>query len=123
MPQRLRVGVIGLGRAGAMMLPAMARHPTIHVTAAADLHREHLDRFQEDFGGMAFTDAADLCASTDVDAVYVASPHQYHAEHTTLAASHGKHVLVEKPMALTLHECDRMIDATERAGVVLLVGH
>jgi hypothetical protein len=45
----LRTGVVGLGRAGAMMLGAIARHPKVQVTAAADLHREHLDRFQEDF--------------------------------------------------------------------------
>jgi phthalate 4,5-cis-dihydrodiol dehydrogenase len=119
----MRIGVIGLGRAGAMMLPAMARHPDVQVTAAADLHREHLERFQEDFGGLAFDDAAPLCASPEVDAVYIASPHQYHVEHAVLAAACGKHVLVEKPMALTLEECDRMIEAAERAGVVLLVGH
>jgi phthalate 4,5-cis-dihydrodiol dehydrogenase len=123
MARLVRMGVIGLGRAGAMMLGAMAHHPDIQVTAAADLHREHLDRFQEDFGGLAFTDAAALCASPEVDAVYVASPHVYHVEHTVLAAGCGKHVLVEKPMALTLEDCDRMIEATGRAGVALVVGH
>jgi phthalate 4,5-cis-dihydrodiol dehydrogenase len=101
-PEVLRIGVIGLGRAGAMMLGAMARHPKVQVTAAADLYREHLDRFQEDFGGLAFTDVSALCASPDVDVVYIATPHEYHAEQAVLAASSGKHVLVEKPMALTL---------------------
>lgn len=119
----LRVGVIGLGRAGAMMLAALRRHPGVQVTAAADLFREHLDRFQEDFGGLAFTDAAALCASPEVDVVYIATPHAYHADQAVLAASSGKHVLVEKPMALTLEDCDRMIDAAQRAGVVLIVGH
>jgi phthalate 4,5-cis-dihydrodiol dehydrogenase len=122
-PDVLRVGVIGLGRAGTMMLAVMALHPKVRVTAAADLHREHLERFQEDFGGLAYTDAAALCASPEVDVVYIASPHEYHLEHALLAANRGKHVLVEKPMALTLEDCDRMIDATERANVVLIVGH
>jgi phthalate 4,5-cis-dihydrodiol dehydrogenase len=122
-PELLRIGVVGLGRAGAMMLRAMARHPKVQVTAAADLHREHLDRFQEHFGGLAFTDAAALCASPDVDAVYIATPHEYHAEHALLAASDGKHVVVEKPMALTIEDCDRMIEAARRAEVVLIVGH
>jgi phthalate 4,5-cis-dihydrodiol dehydrogenase len=121
--ETLRIGVIGLGRAGAGMLAAMASHPDIQVTAAADLHREHLDRFAEDFGGLTFTDAAALCASPDVDAVYVATPHEFHAEHVALAAARGKHVIVEKPMALTLEDCDRMIGAAEAAGVVLIVGH
>ena len=119
----LRIGIVGLGRAGARMLSAIARHPDIRVTAAADLHRQHLERFQADFGGLTFDDPAALCASPEVDAVYVASPHEYHAEHAILAAAHGKHVLVEKPMALTLEECDRMIDAAERSSVVLIVGH
>ena len=123
MGETLRLGVIGLGRAGAGMLAAMARHPDIHVSAAADLHREHLDRFQEDFGGLAFTDVAALCESPEVDAVYVATPHEYHAAHVTLAAERGKHVIVEKPMALTLEDCDRMIAAAERAGIALIVGH
>jgi phthalate 4,5-cis-dihydrodiol dehydrogenase len=105
------------------MLAAMVSHPDIQVTAAADLHREHLDRFAEDFGGLTFTDAAGLCGSLEVDAVYVATPHEFHAEHVVLAAARGKHVIVEKPMALTLDECDRMIEAAESAGVVLIVGH
>jgi hypothetical protein len=46
----MRIGVIGLGRAGSMMLRAMVRHPDIQVTAAADVHQQHLARFQEDFG-------------------------------------------------------------------------
>ena len=123
MGETLRLGVIGLGRAGAGMLAAMANHPDIQVTAAADLHRQHLDRFAEDFGGLTFIDAAALCASPAVDAVYIATPHEYHAEHVALAASRGKHVIVEKPMALTLADCDRMIAAAEAAGVVLIVGH
>jgi len=119
----LRFGVIGLGRAGSGMLNALARHPDVQVTAAADLHKEHRDRFEAEFEGPAFADAAALCASTEVDAVYIATPHEYHAEHVALAAGHGKHAIVEKPMALTLGDCDRMIEAVERAGVTLVVGH
>jgi steroid delta-isomerase-like uncharacterized protein len=74
-------------------------------------------------GGLAFTDAAALCASPEVDVVYVATPHAYHADQAVLAASSGKHVLVDKPMALTLEDCDRMIDSARRSGVGLIVGH
>ena len=118
-----RFGVIGLGRAGSGMLNAMARHPDIQVTAAADLHQEHLDRFVVDFEGLAFHDADALCARDEVDAVYIATPHELHAQHVETAAKHGKHVIVEKPMALTLADCDRMIETVERAGVKLVVGH
>jgi phthalate 4,5-cis-dihydrodiol dehydrogenase len=105
------------------MLAAMAKHPDIHVTAAADLHPQHRERFQEDFGGLAFAEAEALCASPEVDAVYIATPHEYHAQHVELATAQGKHVIVEKPMALTLDECDRMVAAAEKAGVALIVGH
>jgi phthalate 4,5-cis-dihydrodiol dehydrogenase len=105
------------------MLAALARHPDIKVTAAADLHRQHLDRFQADFGGEVFTDAADLFKSDAVDAVYIATPHGMHVEHLSLAAEYCKHAIVEKPMALTLDECDAMIAAAERGGVHMVVGH
>jgi phthalate 4,5-cis-dihydrodiol dehydrogenase len=74
------------------------------------------------FGGRLFTSLEELCRS-DIDVVYVATPHPLHAEHACLAAQHGKHVLVEKPMALTLEECRRMIDAARKNGVQLIVGH
>lgn len=108
MPQTLRFGVIGLGRAGTGMLGAMAKHPDIAVTAAADLHREHLDRFRAEFEGDTFTNADDLCRSDAVDAVYIATPHEAHTANVRAAAANGKHVIVEKPMALTLVDCDTM---------------
>jgi phthalate 4,5-cis-dihydrodiol dehydrogenase len=119
----LRFGVIGLGRAGSGMLSALAVHPDIKITAAADLHRQHLDRFREEFGGEIYTDAEELLQSSNVDAVYIATPHEFHAAHVEAAARHGKHAIVEKPMALTLEDCDRMIAAVERADVRLVVGH
>ena len=51
------------------------------------------------------------------------APHQFHAQHTEIAAAHGKHVLVEKPMALNAADCDRMIAACRAANVHLIVGH
>ncbi len=64
-----------------------------------------------------------LCADPAVDAVYIATPHQFHVEHVRLAAAHGKHVLVEKPMALAIADCQAMVDAAAAAGIHLLVGH
>ena len=64
----------------------------------------------------------ELCKDDEVDIVYVATPHQFHCEHAVSAAWAGKHVLVEKPMALSLAECDAMISAADDARVVLMVG-
>ena len=71
----------------------------------------------------AYATVDELCADPAVDVVYVASPHQMHASHAIAAARHGKHVLVEKPMSLSLTDCTRMIDAASAAGVQLVVGH
>ncbi len=119
----LRLGAIGLGRAAATMLPSLIAHPNVRLTAAADLNPEARARFEADFGGRTYATAAELCASSDVDAVYIATPHQYHAADVLTAAGNGKHAIVEKPMALTVEECRAMTDAAESNGVVLVVGH
>ena len=119
----LRIGVAGLGRAFAIMLPTLRAHPRITVAAAADPREAARRQFAEDFQGAAYASVEALCADPRVDAVYIASPHDFHVAHATIAARAGKHVLVEKPMALTLAECDAMIDATRAAGVCLIVGH
>jgi phthalate 4,5-cis-dihydrodiol dehydrogenase len=118
----LRLGIAGLGQAAAAMLPEILAHPRVQLIAAADVRPEARDQFTRELEGRAYAEVADLCADPDIDAVYVATPHQYHAPHTILAAEHGKHVLLEKPMALTLEDCDAMIAAAERHGVRLLVG-
>jgi len=121
--RRLRIGVAGLGRGFMLMLPTLRGHPRVEVVAAADPRAEAQRQFERDFGGRAYANVEALCADPRVDAIYVASPHELHAEHTRIAADAGKHVLVEKPMALTLDECDAMIAAAHAAGVVLIVGH
>ena len=87
--QELRIGVIGLGRAGSGMLTALAQHPNVQVTAAADLYPQHLEKFKSEFGGEAYKNAADLCSSNSVDAVYIATPHALHVEHFLMAAEAG----------------------------------
>ncbi|MGA0605170.1 Gfo/Idh/MocA family protein [Phenylobacterium sp. VNQ135] len=117
----LRFGVIGLSR-GFVLSRAMFADPRVRLTAAADPRREAQAAFEAEFGGRAYADAGALLADPDVDAVYVASPHGLHAEQAIAAARAGKHVLVEKPMALSLEDCRAMRLAAEAAGVILLVG-
>jgi phthalate 4,5-cis-dihydrodiol dehydrogenase len=123
MPPTLRLGIAGLGLASTLSLPSLARHPGVRIAAAADLRPSALDRFESEFQGETFQSVEDLCRSPNVDAVYVCTPAYLHAEHAVTAATHGKHVLVEKPMALALDECDRMIAAAEQGGVQLVYGH
>jgi phthalate 4,5-cis-dihydrodiol dehydrogenase len=123
MARRMRLGVAGLGRAFTLMLPTLAAHPAVELAAAADPRREAREQFSADFGAPAYASVEELCADADVEAIYVATPHQFHARHAMLAASAGKHVLVEKPMALSLEEAQAMIDAARAGGVQLVVGH
>ena len=121
--RRLRMGIAGLGRAFTLMLPTLAADPRLELVAAADPRGEATRRFASEFGGRVYGDVEGLCADPGVEVVYIATPHQHHEAHVVMAAAHGKHVLVEKPMAIALEECSRMIDATERAGVRMIVGH
>src|SRR5665213_762991 len=118
-----KIGIIGLGRAASEMLPAMVAHPKITISALAEPNEMLRNTFCDDFAVRGYADPAELCADSDVDVVYIATPHQFHCEHTVLAARFGKHILVEKPMALTLEECDEMITAARDAGVALMIGH
>ncbi len=118
----LRIGVVGLGRAFTLMLPTFLREARVRLVAATDPHGVAVAQFERDFGGIGHPDVAALCAAPDVDVVYIATPHQMHAEHACMALAAGKHVLVEKPMALTVAECDAMTAAATAAGRVLIVG-
>ena len=118
----LRIGAAGLGRAFSIMIPTF-RDPRVALVAAADPRAEARRRFATDFGGRAYDTVEELCADPDIEIVYVATPHQLHARHAILAARNGKHVLVEKPMALTLDDCAGMIAAARNGGVHLIVGH
>jgi phthalate 4,5-cis-dihydrodiol dehydrogenase len=117
------VGVVGLGRAFTLMLPTFVHDSRVRLVGATDPLPQARAQFEKDFGAPSHPSIEALCADSHVEAVYIATPHQFHAEHVAMAASFGKHVMVEKPMALTLDECTAMIEATRRAGVHLIVGH
>ena len=121
--RKLRIGVAGLGRAFAVMLPTFKADPRVSLVAAADTRAEARQRFAEEFSANAYTTVEELCVDPAVEVIYVATPHQWHARHAALAAQHRKHLLIEKPMALTLQECAAIIDAARSAGVHLVIGH
>jgi phthalate 4,5-cis-dihydrodiol dehydrogenase len=101
----------------------MAHTSHIQLTAAADVRPDALAAFESRFGGRTYTSVQALCCDPEVEVVWISTPNQFHCEHTITAASHGKHVVVEKPMALTLDEARRMTEAAEQHGVQLLCGH
>ena len=123
MSQVLRLGIAGLGVASTQILPPIADLPYIKITAAADTRSDALAKFRKTYGGETFTSVESLCGSSNVDAVYIATPNPLHAEHAIAAAKNNKHIIVEKPMATSLAECDAMNEAAEKNRVKLLCGH
>ena len=123
MTRPLKLGVAGLGRAFMLMLPTLAHHPRIALTACADPRAEARARFATDFAARTHWSFDALCDDPDVEAIYLATPHQHHAAQAIRAAEAGKAVLVEKPMAVTLAEAEAMAEAHARAGTHLMIGH
>ena len=122
-PQQLRLGAIGLGRAFRSMAPSLRAHPDVKLVAAADKNVSAVRNCARDFGARPFEDADALIRDPDIDAVYIATPHELHTPQALSAFEHGKHVIVEKPMALSLENCQTMVDAAERNQRYLVVGH
>jgi len=119
----LRLGVAGLGRAFTLMLPTFAADHRVRLVAAADTSGAARERFAAEVGGAAYASLDELCADPDVEVVYVATPHELHADHALRVARAGKHLLIEKPLAISIDECRRIEEAVERGGIAVVVGH
>lgn len=116
----LRFGVLGFGHHAILRLvPAFARSNACRLTG---LWRRNPDKAREnarDFGvAQVFGTAAELCASEEIDAIFVTSPDAMHMEHVLLAIQHGKPVLCEKPLGMNASEVEAMLKASRQAGVV-----
>ena len=122
--ETIRIGVVGLGRAFTMMRATFAADPRVRLVAACDPRPEARELFtQENPASTAFANIDSLCDEPSIELVYIASPHGFHAEQAIKALRAGKHVMVEKPMALTLVQCDAMIAAAKESERCLIVGH
>lgn len=120
----VKVGLVGAGGIAAAHLGAMRRHPTqLAVTAVCDVNQENARRRAEQYGADAtYPSIEDMLREADIDAVDICTTHDQHAELAVKASAAGKHVLVEKPMATNMADCQRMVEAGERAGTILMIG-
>jgi phthalate 4,5-cis-dihydrodiol dehydrogenase len=117
------VGIIGAGRISGAHAHAARSLPQTRLAAVAEPDEERRAAFVARHGGAPFADYREMLEARDVDAVVVALPHGLHAEVGCAALEAGKHVLLEKPMAVTVAECDAMIAAARRTGRTQMVGH
>lgn len=117
----VRIGIIGTGSiATHAHLPAYRAIPEVEIVALCDASREAVERAGEQFGvAHRYTDYADLLARADIDAVDICTPNHVRSGPAIAACEAGKHVLVQKPMALTVAEATSMIEAARRGGVQL----
>ena len=122
--RQVKMGVIGASPSmGIKHIRSVASHPKMEITAVCDKNEEYLRKAGEESGCKnLYTDWRDLLANPEVEAVVVCVPDSLHEEVTAAALAAGKHVLCEKPMALTLEECDRMREAEKKYGKKLMVG-
>ena len=120
----LKLGVIGVGVGAAEMLPPMERASYIELFAGADIDPDVRERFKSRYpNARVYASAEELVSDPDVEAVWISTPNRFHAPMTILAANHGKHVVVEKPMALDMKQAEEMVEACEKNGVKLVAGH
>jgi predicted dehydrogenase len=120
----LRIALFGSGWIQSIHAQAVLDHPQGELAAATNWREASLIKLAEKFEiPHATTDWQELVGADDVDAVVVSTPNALHAEQTIACLRSGKHVLVEKPMAMNLTECDQMIAAARQSSKALMVAH
>ena len=124
MTASVRICMIGAGRVGKLHSGTLKRHvPGGEVVALVDPWAEVLNATGDEFGiERRFASLADALDAVAFDAVVITTPTPTHRELAVLAAEHGKHVFLEKPMALSLAECDAILEAVSHHGVLLQMG-
>ena len=123
MPGRIRIGIVGMGAAGWAFLPAIRKSPDFELAAVAEPAADVREAVAAETGVSAHADLASMLGDRSLDAIYVATPTELHPEHVAQVCAAKKHVLTEKPMAIRVEDARVMVEAAERAGVMLQVGH
>ena len=120
---RLGVGVIGVGTFGNLHARTYRDLDMCELKAVADVSQERLDVCCRDLQADGYADYQELLAREDIDAVSICTTDELHVEPALAAAAAGKHMFIEKPLAMTVDDCDTIIAAAQSAGVKLTVGH
>ena len=121
--ERVNVGVIGVGWFGEFHARLYKQLPNANLVAVCDSHPDRAKDVAKKLDTKWFVDAESLLEDESILAVSICTTDQYHLEPTLAACKAGKHILLEKPMALSVRECDQMIAAAKDAGVKLMVAH
>jgi UDP-N-acetylglucosamine 3-dehydrogenase len=121
---RLRIGVIGLGWFGEIHCETIVGIPNLELTALCTRRPERLAEQAKKFGvKKAYRDYREILADKDIDAVSIVTMWDQHTEPAVAALEVGKHVFLEKPMASTVADCNRIIAASKKSKGILQIGH
>lgn len=117
--EKLKTGIIGCGKVGDFHAKAYETIENSVFTAVCDNNIERAKAFAERYGVKAYDDIEQMVRECDLDVVSVCTPHPLHANPAVIAADCGCNVLIEKPLASTLEDCDRIIEAADRNHVTV----
>ena len=118
------IGIIGCGKiAQVRHIPEYAENPDAKLQGFYDINLERAGQLAKKYGGTAYATVEELLADPEIAAVSICAANFAHAELTIAALNAGKHVLCEKPMAITLAECEAMVEAAKKNGKFLMIGH
>ena len=121
--RNINVGVIGVGAMGQNHVRVYSEIKNANLLAISDLMKGTLAEVSKKYNTVGYVDYDNILGMQEIEAVSICVPTTYHYEVVMSAIEHGKHVLVEKPIAFTLDEAKEMVDAAEDAGVKLATGH
>ncbi len=119
----LTVGIIGAGDFGAQHAKAIAQTPDVKLLAASRTNEQALTEFSDRFDCKGYLNYLDLLDNKNINTVVIATPHHMHTEIVKAAARAKKHILLEKPMAPNLAECDEILKVVKENNVKLMLGH
>lgn len=119
----VNVGVIGVGAMGENHVRVYNKMEEANLVAVSDVSERALKKIEKKYGAKGYTEYSELLENPEIEAVSVCVPTTFHHAAVMEAIKHGKHVLVEKPIAFTLEEAEEMIAAAKEAGVLLATGH
>ncbi|TYP76380.1 Gfo/Idh/MocA family protein [Paenibacillus methanolicus] len=123
MTETLRVALLGAGAIADSHLDAIGLAPPFTAVAVADLDETKAQAVATRHGFAAYRDYREMIRHERPDVAVIALPHFLHRDAAVFAAEHGCHLMLEKPMALSVAECDAIIEAGRRADIRILVGH
>ena len=115
----IRTALVGCGKVGGLHAAALAALPESTLVAVCDPSLDRAAAFAARYGGSSFRDPPTMLRESGAEAVFICTPHPLHAETAVLAAQAGLHVMIEKPMAASLADCDAMLRAARQSGVTL----